>query len=195
MIFRFIRITSYTNFNMTLLDNVPSKCDRTKMVCIGIGFTALVVLVVVAIIYFQNVNAVEYKTVETNYGKVRGRMHKTFLKQKPYFAFKGIPFAKPPIGADRFKVRWEDFCREIQYLGKVKMHYGLNTIAFKFRKGKNGFSTRNKDERNLTLFNQFSDTAASRFMEAKNNRCIQLSTWMHADSEAILNNKWRLFIY
>lgn len=44
-----------------------------------------------------------YKTVETNTGLIRGRLNQTFLYQKDYFAFKGIPYAEPPIGELRFK--------------------------------------------------------------------------------------------
>lgn len=44
------------------------------------------------------------KVVETNYGAVRGFLKKTLLNGKPYYAFRGIPYAKPPIGERRFKV-------------------------------------------------------------------------------------------
>lgn len=44
-----------------------------------------------------------YKTVQTNSGSVRGRLNQTLINQKNYFAFKGIPFAKPPIRQLRFK--------------------------------------------------------------------------------------------
>lgn len=80
------------------------KCGRVKMVCIGIGFTVLVVFVAIGIIFVQDVDAGVHKIVETNYGKVKGIIGKTFFKEKTYFAFKGIPFAKPPIGELRFKV-------------------------------------------------------------------------------------------
>lgn len=47
---------------------------------------------------------VEYKTVQTTGGVIRGLTAKTLFEQKHYFAFKGIPFAKPPVGELRFKV-------------------------------------------------------------------------------------------
>lgn len=45
-----------------------------------------------------------YKTIETENGAVRGKLDRTFLQNMPYYAFKGIPYAKPPIGELRFKV-------------------------------------------------------------------------------------------
>lgn len=45
-----------------------------------------------------------FKTIVTKNGAVRGRLDTTFLQEEPYYAFKGIPYAKPPIGERRFKV-------------------------------------------------------------------------------------------
>lgn len=44
-----------------------------------------------------------YKTVETDYGAVRGILNETLFNQKPYVSYRGIPFAKPPVGELRFK--------------------------------------------------------------------------------------------
>lgn len=90
------------------------------MACIESGFTSLVALVVIAIIYFQSVDADvhEHKIVETNYGKVKGIMGKTFFKEKPFYAFKGIPFAKPPIGERRFKVIYKKLVRRTMSASK-----------------------------------------------------------------------------
>lgn len=46
----------------------------------------------------------EHKIVETNSGRIRGLRKTTLLKKIPYYSFKGIPYAKPPIGDLRFKV-------------------------------------------------------------------------------------------
>lgn len=46
----------------------------------------------------------QYKIVDTDNGKVRGIKSSTLYKGDPYYAFKGIPYAKPPIGSLRFKV-------------------------------------------------------------------------------------------
>lgn len=44
-----------------------------------------------------------FKTVKTTTGSIRGRLNQTLLIQRDYFAFKGIPFAKPPLRELRFK--------------------------------------------------------------------------------------------
>ena len=47
----------------------------------------------------------ETKIVQTKNGKVQGKKLVTILEQNEYYAFKGIPFAQPPIGNLRFKVK------------------------------------------------------------------------------------------
>lgn len=44
------------------------------------------------------------QTIDTNYGQVRGIYQTSLLTEKSYFSFRGIPYAKPPIGDLRFKV-------------------------------------------------------------------------------------------
>ncbi|KAH8374872.1 hypothetical protein KR200_007859, partial [Drosophila serrata] len=41
--------------------------------------------------------------LDTNYGKVCGLQRKTTYDKELYFAFEGIPYAKPPVGELRFK--------------------------------------------------------------------------------------------
>lgn len=41
--------------------------------------------------------------VETKYGRVRGLQRKTLYDAEPYFAFEGMPYAKPPLGELRFR--------------------------------------------------------------------------------------------
>lgn len=47
----------------------------------------------------------QYKIVDTDNGRIRGIKSITLLKEDPFYAFKGIPYAKPPIGDLRFKVK------------------------------------------------------------------------------------------
>lgn len=45
-----------------------------------------------------------YCTINTNSGRIRGKQNQTLFDKIPYFSFRGIPFAQPPIGDLRFKV-------------------------------------------------------------------------------------------
>lgn len=47
-----------------------------------------------------------YKTVVTENGAVRGRLELSFLHKMPFYSFKGIPYAQPPVGELRFKVNY-----------------------------------------------------------------------------------------
>ena len=44
--------------------------------------------------------------VEVTEGKLKGEKLKNILTSEEYYSFKGIPFAKPPVGPLRFKVRY-----------------------------------------------------------------------------------------
>lgn len=56
------------------------------------------------VLVFNLVQSVQYKTVGTNSGEVRGFVDHTIWYKKPFYSFRGIPYAKPPIGERRFKV-------------------------------------------------------------------------------------------
>ncbi|XP_068155848.1 esterase B1 [Drosophila tropicalis] len=43
------------------------------------------------------------EVVDTKYGQVRGLQRKTVYDEELYYAFEGIPFAKPPVGDLRFR--------------------------------------------------------------------------------------------
>lgn len=45
-----------------------------------------------------------FKTIQTKNGYVRGLRKFTLFEKEPYYSFKGIPYAKPPLGTLRFKV-------------------------------------------------------------------------------------------
>lgn len=64
------------------------------------------VVILFSYVHASEVQLDSHKTVSTEYGLVRGRLEMTYLNQKPYYAFKGIPYASPPIGELRFKVCW-----------------------------------------------------------------------------------------
>lgn len=62
-------------------------------------------LSVTVIITIQNVITNEtYKIVQTNSGPIRGKLSKTLYDEHPYYSFKGIPYAEPPVKQLRFKV-------------------------------------------------------------------------------------------
>lgn len=62
------------------------------------------VLVLLNSAYKNDTQLAIYTTIETENGAVRGKLDRTFLQNMPYYAFKGIPYAKPPIRELRFKV-------------------------------------------------------------------------------------------
>lgn len=45
----------------------------------------------------------EYKVIKTNSGPVRGKSEHALFTDKPYYAFRGIPYAEPPLRNLRFK--------------------------------------------------------------------------------------------
>lgn len=46
----------------------------------------------------------DHVVVQTNSGPVRGQSFNTLFENKPYYSFKGIPYAEEPVNELRFKV-------------------------------------------------------------------------------------------
>lgn len=68
--------------------------------------TIVLLVTVIRIIFAGNDDdtTTEYRTVETAYGSVRGKLATTIVGNRQIYEFLGIPYAKPPIESLRFKV-------------------------------------------------------------------------------------------
>lgn len=78
-----------------------------------VAVLAIVIAVLVLTVQLRNQNTgnnefvpieTDFVVVETTSGQLRGRKAFTVLNQTPYFTFRGIPYAQPPIGELRLKV-------------------------------------------------------------------------------------------
>lgn len=57
-------------------------------------------------------NEGKFTIIETSNGAIRGQRFTTLFHNKTYYSFKGIPYAKPPVGELRFKV--STYCTNIR---------------------------------------------------------------------------------
>lgn len=61
-------------------------------------------------------------------GKVEGR-HAKSLNNKPFFSFEGVPYAEPPVGKNRFKVKYDicsfidQFIEQLYIIQKLILFY------------------------------------------------------------------------
>lgn len=68
-----------------------------------------------------------YRNVTTDSGQVIGRLEETIRLKKPFYAFRGIPYAKPPVGSLRFKVspRFDWITHEVRtymYILQIRLY-------------------------------------------------------------------------
>lgn len=84
---------------VTVVTSVKSDITLKKM------FNLLRLFSVVPLMFAVNVELFDkHKVAETTNGKIRGILNTTLLNDIPFYAFKGIPYAKAPLGPLRFKV-------------------------------------------------------------------------------------------
>lgn len=87
---------------------------KTKVAILGGVLLVLALATSIASIVFtlsewpneKQQSQVDEALVTTFYGRIQGRYLKMIYSQKPYYAFQGIPYAKPPLGKLRFKVTY-----------------------------------------------------------------------------------------
>lgn len=58
--------------------------------------------IVITLIHNVRFYIEHFKIVQTSIGPVRGLLHFSFLEYRPYYSFKGIPYARPPVHQLRF---------------------------------------------------------------------------------------------
>lgn len=63
---------------------------------------SIVILLAVAVQHTFANEFPEFSLVPTSYGPIRGRLEHTQFENRPYYAFKGFPYAQPPIRRLRF---------------------------------------------------------------------------------------------
>lgn len=69
-------------------------------------FVACAIVITLKVIVCEiTISDDDYKTVKTKSGRIRGVRMISLLQNVSYYSFKGIPYAKKPIGALRFKVK------------------------------------------------------------------------------------------
>lgn len=69
-------------------------------------FSVRLILFAIAVICAVNgISADQYRIIGTINGEVRGIKKSTLLRGVPFYSFKGIPYAKPPVDELRFKVK------------------------------------------------------------------------------------------
>lgn len=83
--------------NKLPLSFISKRMYKLKMLILTFGTLFLCQFLVVI------VNC-DHLIVNTASGKVKGVEQTTFLSSKKYISYKGIPYAKPPIGELRFRV-------------------------------------------------------------------------------------------
>ena len=67
-------------------------------------YLILLAFLVASLSNLSDCRSPKYSVVNTADGTVRGKLDTTLFDKKEYYAFKGIPFAQPPVGNLRFMV-------------------------------------------------------------------------------------------
>lgn len=91
------------------------------------GILLIIAIYISYLIWTFRQNPTEFCTIETSHGPVRGKQNRTLFEKKSFYSFRGIPFAKPPIGELRFKVEIESLLHFQYFKKKIqKFHYWEN---------------------------------------------------------------------
>lgn len=88
------------------------RWTRTTIVK-SLPFVSIIILGVAYLCRYPT--KLEYRIVSSENGFIRGIVEHSLRNNKEIIAFRGIPYARPPIGARRFKVK-NGFCSCVSVL-------------------------------------------------------------------------------
>lgn len=74
------------------------------VICTDIFFFVILFIVTECTYLNQTKSNQDFCTIQTKSGKIRGQLNWTLFENTRFYSFRGVPFAKPPIGKFRFKV-------------------------------------------------------------------------------------------
>lgn len=66
-------------------------------------YNNLIKLLTITVTLIQIIKCDQFRTIEIESGQIRGKVHQTIYLKNDYFAFRRIPYAKPPINELRFE--------------------------------------------------------------------------------------------
>lgn len=99
------------------------------------GISSCIIFSVVSIIASKSLESDQFCTVQTKNGLIRGIQNRSLFEGQPYFSFRGIPFAEPPIDHLRFKVKlkwiFEYFVNFFQEEKDFFLIFFLSKLKFK----------------------------------------------------------------
>lgn len=96
--------------NSIFVTDLKITMKRDKVIFIAgltllcVTFLLTIAAIVLNFVKIEDSPTDEFAIVTTFNGKIRGHKRATLYNQNPYYAFKGIPYARPPVGSLRFKV-------------------------------------------------------------------------------------------
>lgn len=64
-------------------------------------------IITISLINLIKCDTEQFKTIEIESGLIRGKVLRSFYSNNEYFAFRGIPYAKPPVNDLRFEIPQE----------------------------------------------------------------------------------------
>lgn len=88
---------------IVILHIIEEKCSMNSLYIIPILTLILICCIRMTTTHCSDDDSI-FCTINTNSGQIRGKQNQTLFDKVPYFSFRGIPYAKPPIGNLRFKV-------------------------------------------------------------------------------------------
>lgn len=90
------------------MERVRMLTNHRKLLIVVVALSLALLTTLIALLFtaIDLVDSTSTIVTKTAYGKVCGKREVTLFKESPYYSFRGIPYARPPIGELRFQVNF-----------------------------------------------------------------------------------------